>query len=279
MGFGYSVRKPEYCFNPKLHSKGSKKPFSISRSKIDLFVECAQCFFLDQRFGIKRPDSFPLTLNNAVDELMKREFDLLRTSQSPHPLMKKYGIDAVPFAHPDLETWRDALKAGVGYLEPTTNLFIRGGIDDVWINSNKELHIVDYKATSKKEKVSLDAAWQDAYKRQVEVYQWLFRKNNFAVSPIAYFVYANGDASARTFDGKLDFETTIISYKGDDQWIESTIVDLHRCLMDEAIPKASVDCSYCAYRQVAGKILYIDMLKKRGSVSPRPVVKIKKARS
>ncbi len=263
MGFGYSVRKKEYCFDPERHVPGTKTPFAISRSKIDLFVECQRCFYLDQRFGIKRPDSYPLTLNNAVDELLKREFDLLREEGTAHPLMEEYGIDAVPLQHKDLESWRDALKNGVKFVEPETGLLIRGGIDDVWQNAEGELHVVDYKATSKKEKVTLDAPWQNAYKRQVEVYQWLFKNNGFNVSPIAYFVYANGDSDAESFDGMLQFEMTIIPYTGNDSWILPTIKKLYACLMADKTPEATDDCSYCAYREVAGKTLYAEMLKLR----------------
>lgn len=263
MGFGYTVRKKEYCFDPERHGKNSRTPYAISRSKIDLFTECPRCFYLDQRLGIKRPDSYPLTLNIAVDELLKREFDILRVRQKQHPLMKEYGIDATPFKHKDLESWRDSLKHGVKYLEPETNLLIRGGVDDVWINSDKELHVVDYKATSKKEDPTLDAPWQESYKRQVEVYQWLFRHNDFTVSPIAYFVYANGDSNAERFDGKLEFKTTIIPYTGDDAWVLPTIKKLHACLMASITPQASGDCTYCAYRDVAGKTLYREMLERK----------------
>jgi CRISPR/Cas system-associated exonuclease Cas4 (RecB family) len=263
MGFGYSVRKKAYCFDPKRHGAGSREPYTISRSKIDLYTECERCFYLDQRLGIKRPDSYPLTLNNAVDELLKREFDLLREREEPHLLMTEYGIDAIPFKHKDLDVWRDALRNGIKYLEPKTNLLIRGGIDDMWMHRNGELHIVDYKATSKKEEPTLDAKWQDAYKRQVEIYQWLFRKNNFKVSSTAYFVYANGNSEADRFDGKLEFNMTIIPYVGDDSWIEKTIKKLHGCLMDTRVPAQADDCTYCTYRDVAGKTLYALMLEQK----------------
>ena len=47
----------------------------ISRSKIDLFLECPRCFYLDVVKKIKRPPGFPFNLNNAVDMLLKKEFD------------------------------------------------------------------------------------------------------------------------------------------------------------------------------------------------------------
>ena len=47
----------------------------ISRSKIDLFLECPRCFYLDVVKKIKRPPGFPFNLNNAVDMLLKKEFN------------------------------------------------------------------------------------------------------------------------------------------------------------------------------------------------------------
>ena len=128
----------------------SKAPFTLSRSKIDLFCECQRCAYLDLKLGVKRVSGPSFTLNNAVDELFKREFDIHRAAKTTHPLMKSYGIDAVPFDDPRMDEWRDALRRGIGYLHKPTNLYLRGGIDDVWVTPTGELIIVDYKATSKK---------------------------------------------------------------------------------------------------------------------------------
>ena len=74
-----------------------------------------------------------------------------------------------------MDEWRDSLRAGVRYLHEPTNFLVSGGVDDIWINPAGELHVVDYKATSKKGEVNIDAPWQDGYKRQIEIYQWLLR--------------------------------------------------------------------------------------------------------
>ena len=95
--------------------------------------------------------------------------------------------------------------------------------------------------------MSLDAEWQDGYKRQMEIYQWLFRKNGFAVLPIGYFVYCNGNADAAAFDARLEFDIKVIPYVGNTDWVEATIVNMKKCLMDKNIPAASVECDYCAY--------------------------------
>ncbi|MDD3032562.1 MAG: hypothetical protein PHF88_01185, partial [Candidatus Pacebacteria bacterium] len=177
----YNPRKTTGLFDPK-----SKEPFKLSRSKIDLFVECPQCFFLDRRLGTGRPPGFPFNLNSAVDTLLKKEFDLLRKDGNPHPLFEEFGIDAIPFAHKKLDDFRNTF-VGVQYLHEPSNFLVFGGVDDLWINSKGEVIVVDYKATAKDGEVNLDAEWQNGYKRQMEIYQWLVRNNGFEVSDTGYF--------------------------------------------------------------------------------------------
>lgn len=244
----YNPRRTKNIFDPD-----SKKPFKLSRSKIDLFLNCPKCFYLDRRLGIAQPPGYPFSLNSAVDALLKKEFDVHRAKNTMHPLMKKYGIDAVPFAHKKMDEWRDSLRAGIQYLHEPTNMIITGGVDDVWINRDGELIIVDYKATSKSEEVNLDADWQIGYKRQMETYQWLFRKNGFKVSDTGYFVYCNGDADKEAFDAKLEFDIKILPYTGNGDWIEQTIIDAHLCLAGDSLPEPRGDCDYCKYRKEARK--------------------------
>lgn len=232
-----------------LYSPQSKEPFRLSRSKIDLFLNCPRCFYYDRRLGVGQPPGFPFTLNSAVDNLLKNEFDIYRAKGEAHPLMVRAGIKAVPFKHPDLNKWRDSLRAGITYLHAETNLLITGGVDDVWKTEKGELIIVDYKATAKNREVNIDADWQIAYKRQMEVYQWLFRKNGFNVHLKGCFVYCNGDRSKRRFDNTLVFSIKLIPYKGNDSWVEPVIYDIHKCLNSNSLPNPGNDCDYCKYRE------------------------------
>ncbi|SVC45005.1 uncharacterized protein METZ01_LOCUS297859, partial [marine metagenome] len=101
------------------------------------------------------------------------------------------GINAIPYQHEQLNKWRENF-VGVQYFHEPSNLILHGAIDDVWKSEEGELIVVDYKATSKKDKVNINAPWQRAYKRQMEFYQWLLRQNGFQVSNRGYFVYCNG---------------------------------------------------------------------------------------
>jgi hypothetical protein len=36
-------------------------------------------------------------LNSAVDDLLKKEFDKHREAETPHPIMKEYNLNFIPF--------------------------------------------------------------------------------------------------------------------------------------------------------------------------------------
>ena len=51
------------------------------------------------------------------------------------------------------------------------------------------------------------------------------------------------------FDKKIEFDISVIPYKGNDNWIEQAILDIHKCLMSDSIPESGPDCDYCRYRK------------------------------
>ena len=231
-----------------LYNGSQKEPFKVSRSKIEFFLECPKCFYLDRKLGILRPPGFPFNLNSAVDKLLKQEFDVYREKGLPHPIIKNYKVDAIPAKHEKINDWRNTLK-GIQYFHEPTNFIVYGGIDDLWQNSKGEYIVVDYKATAKFGDIKeLDQDWHDGYKRQMEIYQWLFRKNGFPVSDTGYFVYCNGRTYNRMFNAKLEFDVTLIPHKGgDDSWIEKAIFDIHKTLNSDKIPESGPDCDFCNY--------------------------------
>lgn len=243
----YSAKKTKNLFDPK-----SKLPFKLSRSKLELFMNCPRCFYLDRRLGIGQPPGFPFNLNTAVDHLLKKEFDMHRANGSKHPLMEHYGVDAVPFLHELLDIWRENFK-GIQFHHKQSNFLFGGAVDDVWVSPTGELIIVDYKSTAKDSEVNLDADWQGGYKRQMEMYQWLFRQNGYRVSPVGYFVYCNGKRDRKAFDARLEFDIKLIPYTGSDAWVEGMLLAARKCLEGQ-LPESSSACDFCAYRAAAAEV-------------------------
>lgn len=234
----------------KPYEPGQKEVFKVSRSKIELFMQCPRCFWLDTRLKIKRPNGPPFNINKTIDELFKKEFDTYRAKGEPHPMMTDNQIKAIPYAHADLDKWR-ANFTGISTLHPATNLHVFGAVDDIWVNDEGELIVVDYKATSKASEINIDSDWQISYKRQMEIYQWLLRANDFAVSDTGYFVYTNARVDLDGFYDRVEFVTKVIPYTGDANWIEATLVEMKACMEGEmpAVGTAAMggECDFCMY--------------------------------
>ncbi|MGB9608919.1 MAG: PD-(D/E)XK nuclease family protein [Minisyncoccia bacterium] len=217
----------------------------LSRSKIDLYLECPRCFWLEMKKGIRRPQPAPYTINSAIDFLLKKEFDVYRQKGQPHPIMKKFNINALPYNHKSITEWQNTFS-GIKFYHQPTDFLVFGGIDDVWINPKGELIIVDYKATgANQHKI------YDSYQRQMEIYQWLFLQNNFQVSKTGYFVFARVN-KANGFESDspvLSFDLFIEGYDGDVSWVENAIFGAKEVLELKNPPEPNPQCEYCTYCQ------------------------------
>ncbi len=218
----------------------------ISRSKLELLTECPRCFWLDMKYKIKRPPPAPYTINNAVDYLLKQEFDVHREKGTPHPVMKKNNINAVPFNTPNINKWRHNFT-GVQFEHKPTDFLVYGAVDDLWENADGTISVVDYKATGAKEHKIYDS-----YRRQMEIYQWLLKQNGLDVSPIGYFVFAKVNKT-EGFSGPhkplaaLSFDLIVEPLEGDSSWVEKTVIAAREALDQDEIPVANPECEYCAY--------------------------------
>ena len=226
-----------------------KECVKLSRSTVERYLSCQRCCVLEKKYKIK-PPSLPFTLNIAVDNLCKNEFDYYREIQEPHPLFTKHNIDAVPFKHKDIDIWRSNFQ-GIRYKSVEYNYDFGGAVDDVWQKKNGELIIADVKATSRN-----NFDWNEtfnkydyakAYKRQLEMYQWLFRKNGFAVADEAYLVYFNGKKNEKFFNNQLQFEPYVIKLDCSSSWVEKKVLETVSLLKSNRFPKHSPKCEYCNY--------------------------------
>ena len=223
------------------------EPFPLSRSKIECFTKCPRCFFLDRRLGVSPPGIPALVLNSTVGKLLGLEFDACRLRSEPHPLMAEAGLKGfIPFSHPALDEWRSNFK-GVRFHHEPTNLLVYGAPDDIWADG-KTLVIVDYKATASKERViTLDSFYRQAYKRQVEVYQWLLRRKGFAVSAKGFLLFANARVDRQSFHCRLDFDMQMVEVTGNTDWIEPTLTQIKACLLAVEPPPAAPNCEACKF--------------------------------
>ena len=158
------VKRHRGVFNPN-----NSSPYELSRTRVENFVRCPACFYLQQVKKVTFPSIPGFNINEATDVLLKRDFDECRAKGASHPFLKAQGYGhLIPFDHEDFDLWTQSLHFGAKgrfhTIHEETNLKIGGGIDDVWLNTNTgKLHIVDYKSTSLKtagKKITLDEPWK-----------------------------------------------------------------------------------------------------------------------
>ena len=236
----------------------NSEPYELSRSRIENFVKCKACFYMEQVEGIKFPSIPGFNINEATDVLLKRDFDKYRAIGEPHPFLVANGREfLIPFMHEHFELWTQSLHFGakdrLNFVDPKTNLKIGGGLDDVWLNINTNcLHIVDYKSTSQKSDkgpITLDDHWKASYKRQMDLYVWVLRKKGFHVDDVGYFLYCDGDRFSdyeflSSTVASMNFKITLIDYQTNEFWIEPTLNEINMCLRESARPDHSEYCEY-----------------------------------
>lgn len=226
----------------------NKQMVKLSRSAIEQNLNCSRCFWYAYNHKV-RPPSLPFTLNSAVDNLCKNEFDFYRAKQEPHPMFAEHNIDAIPFAHEKMDEWRNNFK-GIRFLDEGLGINFGGAVDDIWQKPNGELIVVDVKATSKNEFNWEDtfSKWEYAkgYKRQLEMYQYLLKKNGFEVASEGYLVYYNGRKNESMFEQSLHFDLHLVRLECDDDWVEKAIINAREVLLGP-LPKASPSCENCNY--------------------------------
>ena len=92
------------------------------------------------------------------------------------------------------------------------------------------------------------------YRRQLEMYQWLFRRNGFNVSNKGYLLYYNGLKNQPMFNQELKFEKYLIALDCDDSWVEEKIIAAVNTLNADEIPKGSRGCDTCQYLKKRWKV-------------------------
>ena len=232
-------------------------PYELSRSRIENFIKCKACFWLEQIHKVKPPEMPAFTLNTTTDILLKRNSDTVR-GKSSLPLWENAGLGhMIPFDHDDLEKWTNSLHFGLNdsyfnAVHNDTNIKLGGGIDDVFLNTQTDqIHIVDYKSQAQgtrnpdKYEVkpsSIEEPWKISYKRQMDMYVWVARQKGLNVSNTSYFVYV--DAQHKDIKEILDrnnpsiawmkFNASIIPYEADTSWVVPTLIEIKDFLLNQS---------------------------------------------
>ena len=232
----------------------TEDPFTVSRTRIQNFLDCPRCFYVQNRHGVKALGSLPFRLNSATDTLLKKTFDTAREKQIPHRYFKEKKIDLVPFKHEKMDEWRENFQ-GVKHHYEKTNLIVQGAVDEILIDLNtKELSPIEFKSTQTNAAESvqyLGKSYHKQWKNQLEIYGYLLEKNGFKISEDSYIVFCNAEINHEEWNEKLNFKVQVINYKMDYSWVESTLDKIKELLLQNNTPDFSDPdyCDMCRYLQ------------------------------
>jgi len=234
---------------PPAYTIGQNETFKLSRAKLEDFVKCPRCFVLDRRHKVAPPSGPSFTLNSAVDGLLKKEFDIHRADRSVHPSVAALGFDFIPYADDRLTEWQKSTK-GITFHDTTTNITLYGALDDIWLSpSDNLLHVIDYKTTSKDAPVTElgTETYHDAYRRQLDTYQYLLIQNGLNMAPTGYWFYATARKKADKFNMSLIFDPTLIAYECNPSWVGERLTEVKEALESPSLPDPSASCEQCAF--------------------------------
>jgi len=206
----------------------------ISRSQIELFIDCPRCFWLEIKHNIKRPENFSGGyIGSKYDPLLKNYFDKHRKNNKTPEEIEKHNLKL--FSNIEiLKTWRGK---GIKYFNEKHNIVYYGKIDDL-LTKDEYLIPFDFKTT-----ISKNFQIYEDYKRQLEIYGYLLKKNNYPVleTGIFYVVKININENFEKIEEREIVRIENLNYEIYDEILEN-LIETYKSKKE---PKPSPNCEFC----------------------------------
>jgi len=215
--------------------------YKFSPSSLSLLKECPRCFWLNFNNGIKRPDSIFPSLPSGMDRILKAHFDNFRGRGELPPELKNLNGDVSLFSDAKtLDGWRSNFK-GIAWSDENGNIF-KGAVDNI-LQKGEKMIVLDYKTRGFPLKDDTAAHYQD----QLDIYNFLLRKNGFLTEDYAYLLFYHPDKVTET--GEVLFHTDLVRLEISTKNAETIFKKALDTLMGE-MPAPSDGCSFCKWVEV-----------------------------
>jgi len=148
-------------------------------------MECERCFWLKVNEKVKRPSGpFP-SLPGGVDDKIKDHFDSFRDREESPPELRDTDLQLFEDQKflEKARSWRTEPK----WRDPETDAVLRGGVDDLLVDSEGRIVVLDYKTRGYPPKGENGAP--DYYSRQVNLYNLILRKNGYKTADYGLILY------------------------------------------------------------------------------------------
>src|SRR3989344_6915817 len=179
-------------------------PFKLSPSSLSLMEECPRCFWLDKHKVWKRPNSIFPSLPSGMDNILKKHFNKFRDrGLLPPELCNNSHCENMKLFDNNelLKAWQNNLK-GVRWEDKKGNILF-GAVDNILVKGRK-LIVLDYKTRG----FPLKEDTADHYQNQLDIYNFLLRKNNYEIEDFAFILFYIPKEVTET--GEVIFDTELV---------------------------------------------------------------------
>ena len=212
--------------------------YKFSPSSLSLLKECPRCFWLAFNKGVKRPAGIFPSLPSGMDRILKKHFDKFMEKGELPPELEELNGKIKLFDDAELlKIWRSNFK-GIQWEDKEGNLF-RGAIDNI-LKKGKNLIVLDYKTRG----YALKEDTAEHYQDQLDIYNFLLRKNNYKTEDYAYLIFYHPDKVNE--DGSVIFNTDLVRMKISIKNAENIFKKALDTLKGD-MPKIGEECDYCKW--------------------------------
>ncbi len=219
-------------------------PYKFSPSSLNLLSECPRCFFLHFNKEVKRPSTIFPSLPSGMDSVLKAHFDSFIGKGLPPELESLNGDVTLFDDMKTLEVWRSNFK-GVSWKDAQGNV-LRGAVDNI-LRKGEKLIVLDYKTRGFPLKEDTAAHYQN----QLDIYNFLLRKNGFLTEEYAYLLFYH--PKHVTPHGDVCFHTDLVKMSVDVTNAERILENALSVLKGE-MPVSAPECGFCEWVEEIRKI-------------------------
>ena len=210
---------------------------TLSPSSLNLLKDCPRCFWIQFNRGIKRPNGAFPSLPSGMDRILKKHFDSFRDKGLLPPELKKLkGVklfDNVEL----LKVWRNNWK-GIQWTDEEGNI-LRGAVDNI-LQKGKKLIVLDFKTRG----FPLKEDTHEHYQDQMDIYNFLLRKNGFETENYAYLLFYHPKEVEE--DGDVAFHIDLVKVEISVENAERIFKEAVEILNGE-MPECEEECEFCKW--------------------------------
>lgn len=211
--------------------KNKIKKVWLSHSGIEGMYRCPRCFWLQYNKGLRQPEGIVSRLANRFDAILKRYFDIYRSSGELPPMIEGKVEGKLEYPFQEKYFWDCDKKYG-----------LTGRLDDCLIRNDGTYTPIDHKTASSdpREKDILEA-----YQHQLNFYALLLEKNGKKTSGFGHLIYYYPEHGDKLHNG-VPMHVHVQNLKTDQKQAEKEFLKAIKILEGD-MPESAEECPFCSW--------------------------------